>query len=450
MKRRVTLLFNSVDQFADHWNHNGTHLVVDAVETGSFVVQNRYQWDNLLHMPLQENELTSKTDHGNFTVRVTWNPSGSILNQTILDSWKQFGFNFYTDNLTIDRVNGLPLINSNKYRFLHLNEFAEQQTIDDFIKLPLGAKTMLKWDLERCSYDILATANSLKIDESCQVNTMHNFTITQIMDEVLEVGLFYVDSIDMQDINLSGLRCKWSENEKIWETCLKTSLFYKSGVNWTYNSQAAVEFVKPTGLHPKISINLSSEKINNNANCDYYLHALLPPELFVDKFQQSSIFAFGEHDLELPEYKLTKKSWGSEALFLLHPGEIDDVVLHSRYIEPLFESSNYNTKFVTTVFKGCDGNPLTIERNPFYTKSLGLESFFTDDTKFYILSQNELNVTIPRPGIKYFDIVQQISGIIIALGILYLFQGVISISFEEQKVSTFMKKTKEQKRSKGT
>lgn len=433
MKKRVTVLFDSAEQLANHWDRNDTHMVIDSKATAGFDLHVRYQCDEFSQLGPQNSKLYGHTNGSNFTSRITWQPNKSHLNQSILDGWKQYGFNLYTDNLAITSINGFHFIKTIKYNLLHLDALKENQIITDFMKLPAEISRFVHWNLEECSYDILASASSLEIDEICHIDANNTFTIAQLDDETLEVGLFYVDSVDIEDINLSGLRCKWNENTHILESSLKTSLFYKAAIKWNTNLQSFIDLEEPSGLHPRIRVDLRSVISEGDSSCEYYLYTQLPLQLYLDAFQQMSIFAFGEQDLELPTYKLMEKSWGSEALFHLDTGMINEIVLHSRYAKPCSESAYDSAVFLSTVFKACDGKAQDMVRNPFYKKSLGLDSFFTDDTVFDILERKELVVTIPRPNQAHFNIIEKISFIAILLAILYLAQMTVFTFCKSQK-----------------
>lgn len=432
IKKRVTLLFQSPEDIADSVQRNETHLIIK--NRNEVLIQTRWQ---IINDRIDENNT-------NGLIRITWkdrkystndydNNTGSFINT--INGIINTGFNVYLNDSTVTHLNGYPLIKTPKYNLLHCNKplldiFANIFSADESSLIgfndfnPSNQFDILKDSniTEINKYEILEP-NSLFLIGEEKNNNNNNNTLSNTVSN-LEVGLFYIDFFDKSDINLSGLRCLWNQTNMI-ETCLKTSLFYKPLVTRTNNTPSLqIQLEEPIGLHPKILVNLSNYE--TETNCQYFLFSQLPLELFMDKFQSDPVFLFGEHDLELPEYKLTERSWGSEFLYLLEPGQINELTLHSRYLNISTPNpSIFNVTFDPVVFKACDKNPLDIVKNPFYSKSLGLESFFTDDTNFNILNSTSLIVPIPRPGYKDYNKIQFFTGLTLLLSIMYLIWKVI-------------------------
>lgn len=365
--------------------------------------------------------------------RITWKNDQTTLStaSTVLNGYLSSGLNFYTSDSNTTFLHGFPLIETPRYNILHSNnakiQFKEFLTDEQLSFVDLN--------LDTSQYDIIKTANKTEINESWELQANTPLVIERDSNQISnqEVGLFYIDSQDEVDINLSGLRCLWDNSPQI-ERCLKTSLFYKPAFLAPNDQLTPIYLDQPVGLHPKVFVDLSSHR--EETNCEYYLFAQLPLEVFVDKFQTSPVFVFGEHDLELPEYKLHEKAWGSETLYQLTPGEVNELILHSRYLNITTEVPSYsNISFEPTVFKACDKNSLDIIKNPFYGKSLGLESFFTDDTNFHLLNTTKLTAPIPKPGLDDFNNVQIITGTAILFAMIYLLWKSIP-----RKVSTKEKK----------
>lgn len=444
IKKRITLLFQSPEEIVDSLGKNDTHLIIK--NQNKVFIQTRWRIINN----------NTEEDKSDSLVRITWKSTGSSSTDNhdgdiiypslnLLDPIINTGFNVYTNDSNITSLNHYPLIKTPKYNLLHSNTplydlfpsiFSgdELNLIDPSSFVPKNQFDILKdsYVTEINKYEVLEPNDLLFIQQNDNNNSsssnsnngdtaaLSNTTISN-----LEVGLFYVDSLDDTDINLSGLRCLWNQTDII-QTCLKTSLFYKPFITKQKNNPFLnVQLEEPIGLHPNILIDLSNYH-QINPNCQYYLFSQLPLELFVDKFQSDPIFVFGEHDLELPEYKLVQRSWGSEVLYQLEPGKVNKITLHSRYLNITTPyPSTLNVSFDPIVFKACDKNSLDIIKNPFYSKSLGLESFFTDDTNFNLLSSTTLSVPIPRPGYTDFNKIQLLTGITLLFSIIYLTWKVI-------------------------
>lgn len=405
IKKRITLLFETPEEIGSNLQRNDTHLTIKGDQ--KVIVQTRWQFINA------EGEINDGKQ-----VRVTWKSDGTKLStaSTVMNGYINSGLNFYTSDSNVTSLHKMPLIETPRYNILHSSNPEIQ--LQDF--LTDEQLSFVDLNLEASQYDIIKTANKTEINESWELEANTPLVIEKNSNQISnqEVGLFYIDSQDEVDINLSGLRCLWDNSPQI-ERCLKTSLFYKPAFLAPNDQVTPIYLDLPVGLHPKVFVDLSSHK--EETNCEYYIFAQLPLEVFVDKFQTSPVFVFGEHDLELPEYKLHEKAWGSETLYQLTPGEVNELTLHSRYLNITTETPSYsNISFEPIVFKACDKNSLDIIKNPFYAKSLGLESFFTDDTNFHLLNTTKLTAPIPKPGLEAFDNVQIITGTTILIAIIYL------------------------------
>ncbi|CAL9731576.1 protein Pbn1p [Monosporozyma unispora] len=406
IKKRITLLFETPEEIGKNLQRNDTHLTIKGDH--KVVVQTRWQFIR------GEGE-----EKGGDQIRITWKHEDSEINagSTVINGYINAGLNVYTSDSNITSLHEVPLIETPRYNILH-SDNKNDIHLKDF--LTTEQLTFVDLNLEASQYDIIKTSNQTEINESWILEAKTPFTIENDNPQILnqEVGLFYIDSQDEVDVNLSGLRCLWENTPQI-DRCLKTSLFFKPAFLPPTEQLTPIYLDEPVGLHPKVLVDLSSRI--DETNCEYYLFAQLPLEIFVDKFQTSPVFVFGEHDLELPEYKLREKAWGSETLYQLTPGEVNELILHSRYLNITTEAPSFsNISFAPTVFKACDKNSLDIIKNPFYVKSLGLESFFTDDTKFHLLNTTKLTVPIPKPGSDDFNNVQIITGVTILFAIIYL------------------------------
>lgn len=244
-----------------------------------------------------------------------------------------------------------------------------------------------------------------------------------------------MDASDESDVDIGGIRCNWRMDDGKMERCQKTSLLYKQG-HIAYNHSTTTTSLylnEPIGLHPKIMIDLTD--FEERPKCMYLMHLQLPLELFIDKFQSSPLLLFGEDDLELPEYSLRDKAWGSESIFELKAGTMNEVTLHTRYIEP---SNNKGDKlevsFDPEVILACDTGDNKVSRNPFYKKGLGYESLFTDDTTFRHLNSTTLLVPIPRPDTKDYSKIKNGTLLCLLISIIYIFSKVFGNNKKKRSV----------------
>lgn len=403
VKSRFTVLFEDAEDIGDHLRTDEGSLTVDG--GANVVVQQRWIWDD--------------TEGGSGdTARITWRAGGvsNLEVSEIINAVLSPGFNVYrTSEEQLERSVDTPL-----FKVFHSEEF----DIDRFLPEDSGARS-LKWDAEHCDLDVRLGENYTEVVKWCPLG--QNETLTFKKEHGIDssqAGLFYVDTRDEALVNLSGMTCKWNATDDI-EKCQKTTLFYKAAHLPTVSSESpVVELETPVGLHPKLLVNLTSaEKIDK---CDYYLYLQLPVDLFVDKYQSTPLFVFGEHDLELPEYKLRDKTWGSEALFKAEPGELNEFTLHSRYVEPVEGQEPKVVAFTPEVFKACDTEHDDVVKNPFYSKGLGYESYFTPNTVFTHFRSQTLEVPIPKPDVEYYTATTFVTLSCLVVSMIYLIAKLVT------------------------
>lgn len=443
ISERITVLFRSEESLNECVLQDETSVkLTECIEP--YIIQRRFT------VPIKNTE----------KMRFTWrkNTSDSL---PLIGPSLNFGANLYSDHILDPKYEQVGITNP-IYTLYH----NEGETVDDlfdaFIKeleLEIDLKRLVDWDWENKQYDIIVTEDStLQINEYKRVSpntAVHPITkkgstdgsVNNVQVKKLEVGLFYADLIENENINLSGLRCLWEEDGNKIEKCIKTSLLYKSSfvpVKSEDRNSINVSLEEPIGLHPKLLIDLTNVTSGNKKynNCQYYLFSQLPLELFIDKFQSEPIFVFGEDNLESPDYKLSNSSWGSETLFELEEGEVNEVTLHSRYISPQNgDVGERNVSFVPQIMHVCDTGLEAIDHNPFYSKHLGYESFFTKDTIFYPLKADELVVPIPYPSFDNYKNVEMLTSFAIILSIFYLlFKLFGSLSFKSKNRGTTAQK----------
>ncbi|KAG0668302.1 protease B nonderepressible form [Maudiozyma exigua] len=421
ISERITVLFKSEESLNECVVQDETSLkLTGCIEP--YVIQRRFT------LPVENMN----------KMRFTWR--GRSHSPSMISPSLNFGANLYSDHI-LDPKYGQIGITNPIYTLYHNDGETANDLLEIFFKelnLDIDLNRIVDWDLGNKQYDIIVTDDSkLQINEYNEVapNTVispitkkssKNDPSNNMQINKLEVGLFYADLIENENINLSGLRCLWEENGEKIEKCIKTSLLYKSSfapVKSDERQLINVFFEEPVGLHPKLLIDMTNVTLHNQKynDCEYYLFSQLPLELFVDKFQSEPVFVFGEDNLESPDYKLSNMTWGSETLFTLKGGEVNEVTLHSRYISP--QTGNIgerNVSFIPQIILACDTGIDSIDRNPFYSKHLGYESFFTKDTIFYPLKSEELIVPIPYPSFDNYKNVEMMTSFVLILSIFYL------------------------------
>lgn len=349
--------------------------------------------------------------------RITWrngNFGSSNLSRAIGATLSP-GFNVYsTSNDTLNHSLETPL-----YRSYHGDVFEASQYLP-----AVHEEIYSHLKPEKCDIDIRLEENRTVVAQWCLLP--ENETVTFKKEDYVdacEVGLFYLDTRDDVDVNVSGLRCKWRSDGEL-ENCQKTTLFYKTSHVPSSGIEApTIELETPVGLHPKVLIDLRNS--SKSQNCGYYMSLQLPIDLFVDKFQSSPLFLYGEHDLELPEYKLREESWGSESLFELEAGIVNEVTLHSRYVEPVAGNESKAVTFSPLLFKACDSDDKDITENPFYSRGLGFESFFTPNTIFAAFDSPVIEVAIPRLDTGHYEATKLTTLAFLLISLMYLLSKII-------------------------
>lgn len=401
VSERITLLFDSAKVLDECTEQDDTSLNFKNCNS-TVIVQKRFT------LPL---------DNARFdNIRFTWKPTQKSLG--VIGPSLSSDANLYIGDVdTTLNLQQTPIITP-LYKLYHSNDYSEIFT-SLFSDLDTS---FIHWDWLNNQYDITFSNSTVQINEYRFISNETTYSITKNIELVdkLEVGMFYPDLFEEENINLSGLRCLWNKDTIQIEKCIKTSLFYKSAFipGETLFDNISIELETPVALHPKILLDLTTFKQHDE--CEYYLFSQLPLELFIDKFQSDPIFVFGEHNLELPDYKLYENGWGSESLFKLQPGELNEITLHSRYISPNNSTGKRIVHFTPQVFLACDTNSEEIEKNPFFSKGLGYEAFFTKNTAFYSLNSTKLSVPISYPDFKHYENIKSATLVCLVLSITYL------------------------------
>ncbi|AET37279.1 Pbn1p Ecym_1020 [Eremothecium cymbalariae DBVPG len=414
MKVRKTVLFKSAELWAEQADRNETHITVRGTGAGGELVQSRTRY--------------VRSEGGNTTgnvVRITWNHLNSDTASEISPQLLN-GFNIYVSG---DEMGSVPsyYVTTPLQRTFHSAKFEL-----DAVRSWLGEgysfiMESLKWS--ECDYDLIMD-KELRVDEYCTLAANQTISFSSLdyassdknvdnNDFKLEGGLFYPEISDLEDVHLSGVRCSWLEDGSgLIDTCEKTYLFYEIAHSKEAREHVPIVLEETTGMHPTVNIDLSASTAHE-PKCKYYAFINLPVEIFVDKFQQPPTLLFGEDDLEQPSYKLD--TWGSEVVYTLVPGKVNTIKLHSRYVSPE-KGGGQNTVFIYPyVFEACDTDSINVSANPFYSKNLGFEVYFTPDTKFNHLNNTKIPVSIPRANTESFSLIQYTTVICLIGSILYLF-----------------------------
>ncbi|CAI4058228.1 hypothetical protein SUVZ_03G0170 [Saccharomyces uvarum] len=409
-RHRVTVLYDAPDVIGSHMSQNDTHLTFRG---GPGVV-------------LQQRWLLERTKSlDNSTKRITWRPRADLdRDLSVIENDLSAGFSVYSNSTDVPgRFISTPMYNS-----FHSENFDIEK------HLPFKMDLDLLWNPEDFIYDITVEPAQIQIVEYRPLKQGEEFTVGKVKDERLEVGVFFVDSSDEIDVDIGGIRCNWGMDDGKLERCQKTSLLYKQGhIAFNRSTKTAPLYLEqPIGLHPKVMIDLT--EFEERSQCMYLMHLQLPLELFVDKFQSSPLLLFGEHDLELPQYSLQDQAWGSESIFELKASTVNEITLHSRYIEPSNNSADkFEVAFSPEIILACDTGDDKLSRNPFYKKGLGYESLFTDDTQFRHLNTTTLSVPIPRPDMNDYSKIKYATLLCLLISIMYLLSKIFGNS--KKKVS---------------
>ncbi|SCU98771.1 LAME_0G00496g1_1 [Lachancea meyersii CBS 8951] len=406
MKRtRITVLFDSLQDLekitpdSQHGQEGNNSESIEIIGTGQ-QIQHRTTLDH-----------SSKFQH----VRITWKSSKSF--DSILKAPLMEGLNIYVvTGEPYMHINGA--IKSAKYQLLH-SDFLDKELLRRFLPPEVLDVSSVDWTSKDYDISLDREKQKAQVDKYYKLETdqTQNITFTDTFGK-LEVGLFFPEFHDTVDVHLNGARCTWNRDGAI-EHCQKTYLFYQRAHAAALEGRGVpVDLLEPVGLHPTLSVDLRDQLPSDN--CAYYMYLMTPADIFIDKFQSSPIFLAGASDLEAPEYSVRGNSWGMETLLALTPGDLNEVKLHSRYIQPQASGGYKSIKAVPKVFQACDSDHDNIHENPFYTKSLGFDSLFTNNTSFNHLNSSTVSIRIPAVDINAYNLVQVTTWTCLILSAFYI------------------------------
>ncbi|CDO92690.1 unnamed protein product [Kluyveromyces dobzhanskii CBS 2104] len=400
-KRRITVLFHNDEQALESKILNAGGILTLKNENGH--VQDRLTF-----------ALPPTTARPSY-VHITWNRKAEA-GITPIKNHIPFGLNIFTN--TTDTIPGFIDTPLGK---IYYNDKFNESVLSDW--LPSHFFDQLHLYSENNNLDVTVTEDRVILNRYYELKDDNPFPVNGTDLVKTEAGIFQVDTDDEDDSGLTGVRCVWDTGSGDLRKCQKTLFYLKQiHVDRSLPGSVPLSLLEPVNLHPTVSIDLRSQRAKHG--CEYYVFFNLPKYLFIDQFQSSPTFLFGEHDLELPEYKLS--GFGSISLFTLKPGMENNITLNSRYVKPAESGSGYfETTFAPQVFCACD-TPLDLTyRSPFYTEKTGYERYFTDNTRYYFLNSTQLSIKIPQLDSSDNPHIQLVTMGLIIISVLYLFKKLL-------------------------
>lgn len=415
-RSRLSVVVDGLEYVEGTSNDNGTHVLIEggsnivAVHKRSVVQQNKQKNGNL-----NKSRITWKSPAVNWKRFQFWEPR-------IVD-----GYNYYSDPGHLLN-NGIV---TPKYSFYHGVRYEGPEDIEG-----------IGLDWTNCDIDIRYGPRETVVDQWCSLSEGNKLIYGKNDDTTrAEFGMFNLELDDGIDVGLEGMICKWNETEI--EKCQKSLSMFKKSHTFS-NERVDVRLIEPAGMHPTLEIDLQEIQTYGN-HCEIFMYLTLPKGLFVDKFgghatdSVTPLFVSGITDLEKPSYQLHKSidGWGSEILYRLSSGELNKIELHSRYSEPKdplgkvseHVAMNLDTeqvKFKPVLFQACDTGLSNVGQNPFYSKALGYEAYFTDDTVFHHYQNSEIKVKIPAAHWHDYQKTQWFTGFCLLTSVFYLFYKLLA------------------------
>ncbi|KAG5916389.1 hypothetical protein E4U42_007682, partial [Claviceps africana] len=216
-----------------------------------------------------------------------------------------------------------------------------------------------------------------------------------------EVGILSKDTPPSQqphELGVSGLLTVLGDNKEPSGTIFAFPSRHRSS-----EASFTSRFVEPTGLHPVLRLDLSSNQAPTaDEHCAPYVYLTLPKTIFADSYQLADKLFLASNnltalrytslpvDLEAPAY--TTKIWGSHVLLKLAPPPSLDgpsawtaqVPLHLRYLEPSTSGTAEIEVPYPVVFWACDSSTgADFANNPFDRIHVGYDGLFNTSTVFW-------------------------------------------------------------------
>ena len=299
-------------------------------------------------------------------------------------------------------------------RFYHATSFQYFQPLENLSPFIRYAKTQLcPSEDATCTsrLESLAKASSLDISydtisHALKITALWPYqsrpiNVTAHRNVRTEVGVLSDEktpTMEDHELGISGLLTVLGQDSKP-----STTMFAFPSRHRDAQSTFSVQFLSPTGLHPALQLQLSSDKPPmENTFCSPHAYFTLPKGIFADKYQLSDdLFLAAKNltalryisqpvDLEAPEYVM--KLWGSSVLLELAPPQSGEkgqpwtaeIPLHLRYLLPTFGGFGKVEVPYPAVFWACAAEEGTkFPTNPFERVNLGYDGLFGPRTVFW-------------------------------------------------------------------
>ncbi|KAI0180400.1 PIG-X-domain-containing protein [Hypoxylon sp. FL1284] len=248
------------------------------------------------------------------------------------------------------------------------------------------------------SYDMIS--HSVKVT-ALWPHAKQPLSISSHPNHRAEVGIMTADyppHLLPHEQGVTGLLTVLGEDSKPAPTMFSFPSRHKTATGTSFSSS----FPPPTGLHPTMQLQISSNKPPmEGASCSLHTYLTLPRVIFADKYQLSDdLFLASKNltslryiskpvDLEAPEYAM--KPWGSSVLLELQPPDTEEdqpwtaeIPLHLRYLSPAEHAYKKIHVPWPTMFWACTAEDGTkFPNNPFDRVNLGYDGLFGPRTLFW-------------------------------------------------------------------
>lgn len=267
----------------------------------------------------------------------------------------------------------------------------------------------------------------------------------------MEVGVLSVESPkEPEELSLGGFLTVVGEDTKP-----KPTLFSFPARHHPFVSTFSAKFRTPTGLHPTLDLEISSNTLpTEDRSCSLHTYLTLPRTIFADKYQLSDpLFLASKNlsavhhittpvDLEAPAYAMSL--WGSSVLLELAPPHESgapftaSIPLHLRYLPPTSSTSGQTSLDIPSpvVFWACvadEGSKFPI--NPFDKVNVGYDGLFGPKTMFYHLSPEAdrlINtISVPVLDLDQSKYVELGTAAVVLLGFVWVLRSLWNVWRQE-------------------
>ncbi|XXH04764.1 hypothetical protein Hte_011186 [Hypoxylon texense] len=248
------------------------------------------------------------------------------------------------------------------------------------------------------SYDMIS--HSVKVT-ALWPHARQPLSISSHPNHRAEVGIMtsdYPPHLEPHEQGVTGLLTVLGEDSKPAPTLFSFPSRHKTATGTSFSSS----FPPPTGLHPTMQLQISSNKPPmEGASCSLHTYLTLPRVIFADKYQfADDLFLASKNltslryiskpvDLEAPDYAM--KPWGSSLLLELQPPNTEEdqswtaeIPLHLRYLSPAEHAYKKIHVPWPVMFWACTAEDGTkFPNNPFDRVNLGYDGLFGPRTIFW-------------------------------------------------------------------